>query len=272
MFYQAFGEQSTNYFKREEGNNFSFPQHLHICYELIILLEGEMLVTIDKTPYTLKKNDAVLVFPNQIHSLESAASKHILFLFSPKLVQAYTLEKQGLIPENNIMHFNENIMNCIFSLNENSSKFEIKGALYTICGHFDNVSSYKPAYTDKNNLLSKIFTFVEENFNKDCSLNKLSQITGYEYTYLSRLFKRFTGLSYIQYVNMTRLNHAGYLLHNTDISILEISIECGYSSLRSFNRNFKDHYGTTPQKYKKSSHYAHHQAFEGHLFRHLRSE
>lgn len=258
MFYQTFDAKSSDYFRREEGENFSFPQHLHICYELIVILDGEMTVTIDDTPYLLKKNDSVLIFPNQIHSLDSKVSRHILFLFSPKLVQAYTSEKQGLVPENNLMHLSENMKNSVFLLGENSSKFEIKGTLYTVCGCLDQSVSYKSAYNDKKNILFKIFEFVEENFNKDCSLNRLSEVTGYEYTYLSRLFKQFTGFSYIQYVNMMRLNHAGYLLHNTDISILECSIECGYNSLRSFNRNFKDYHGTTPQKYRKSSSCLHH--------------
>lgn len=251
MFYQHFESKSEDYFKREEGENFNFPQHLHQCYELIVLTDGEMVVNIDNTSYTLKKYDAVLVFPNQIHSLSSENSRHILFLFSQKHVQAYTKEHQGYAPQNSLFHLNENLVDDIFTLNESLSKFEIKGCLYKICGYFHRTASYKSSYTDENNLLTAIFKFVETNFNKDCSLNQLSKATGHEYTYLSRCFKQFTGISYVQYIHMMRLNYAGYLLHNTDSSILECSLECGYNSLRSFNRNFKAYYGITPQDYKK---------------------
>ena len=59
-------------------------------------------------------------------------------------------------------------------------------------------------------------------------------------------------ISYNQHVNSYRLNHAGYLLHNSDLSVLEISEECGFDSLRTFNRNFKDFYKMTPVQYKKT--------------------
>ena len=143
------------------------------------------------------------------------------------------------------------MLNSLNNLDEDSSNFEIKGALYTICGIFDRISSYQSACDDKNNLLVKIFRFVEENYSSECSLENLSKATGYEYSYLSRIFKRFTGLSYNEYVNTLRLNHAGYLLHNTDLSMLECAMECGYNSLRTFNRNFKDIYGMTPNEYRK---------------------
>ena len=254
MFYQAFGTNSSDYFKKETGVDFSFPQHLHPCLELIVLQEGEMRVNIDNSSYLLHKNDAVFIFPNQIHSLESTNSKHTLFLFSTNIVKAYSTKNQGLIPKKNMFSLDDYMVNSLNNLSEDSSNFEIKGALYTICGIFDRITSYQSACDDKNNLLVRIFRFVEQNYTGDCSLEQLSKDTGYEYTYISRIFKRFTGLSYNEYVNTLRLNHAGYLLHNTDLSMLECAMDCGYNSLRTFNRNFKDTYGMAPNEYRKKPH------------------
>ena len=60
-------------------------------------------------------------------------------------------------------------------------------------------------------------------------------------------------MSYNSYVNVCRLNNAGYLLKNFDLSILECAIESGYKSLRSFNRNFKEYFGMTPIEYRHKS-------------------
>ena len=253
MFYQEYGTNSSDYFKKETGIDFSFPQHLHPCLEVIILLDGEMRVNVDNSSYLLHKNDAVFIFPNQLHSLESSNSRHMLFLFSTNIVKAYSTKNQGLIPINSMFTLDDYMVNALNNLNENSSKFEIKGALYTICGIFDRKTSYQSAYDDKNNLLVKIFRFVEQNYSRDCSLEHLSKDTGYEYTYLSRIFKRFTGIPYNEYVNMLRINYAGYLLHNTGLSMLECAMECGYNSLRTFNRNFKAAYGMTPNEYRKKT-------------------
>ena len=77
MFYQYNHLGSPDYLKIEKNENFSFPSHLHQCFEIIITLSGEMHITIDNQEYTLKKGEAALVFPNQIHELKSQKSEHI---------------------------------------------------------------------------------------------------------------------------------------------------------------------------------------------------
>ena len=59
-------------------------------------------------------------------------------------------------------------------------------------------------------------------------------------------------LSYNQYLNIRRLNHAAHLLRNTNDTALNCALESGYTSLRTFNRNFKLYYGITPQEYRKA--------------------
>ena len=54
-------------------------------------------------------------------------------------------KNQGLIPKNNQLNLDEYLVNSLNNLNQNSSKFEIKGALYTICGIFERKNSYKTA-------------------------------------------------------------------------------------------------------------------------------
>ena len=51
MFYQLEHIGTVNYFKKEVGENFNYPLHLHQSFELIYLDEGEMTVTVNNTPY-----------------------------------------------------------------------------------------------------------------------------------------------------------------------------------------------------------------------------
>ncbi|MBP8313173.1 helix-turn-helix domain-containing protein, partial [Clostridium neonatale] len=48
------------------------------------------------------------------------------------------------------------------------------------------------------------------------------------------------------------ISYAIHLLKNTDLSITDISFSCGYSSIRSFNRNFLKIVNTTPKNYKNN--------------------
>ena len=126
-----------------------------------------------------------------------------------------------------------------------------KGLLYLLCAAFDKNACYKPRKSSQRALLSKIFSFVEENFASECTLEELAAQLGYDYAYLSRSFKKTAGISYVSYLNIFRLNKACYLLDNTDKSILQCAFEVGYSSLRTFNRNFKNQFGISPAEYRK---------------------
>ena len=102
MFYELNHIALPGYLKIERGRNFSFPPHLHQCFEIILLLSGKMHITINDKTFELSEKEALLVFPNQIHSLHSIESKHILCVFSPDLVHEYAVRLAGKIPQDNL--------------------------------------------------------------------------------------------------------------------------------------------------------------------------
>lgn len=251
MFYQLEHIGVPEYITVERKNNFSFPPHIHQCFEIILLRAGQMQVTVDNQPYTLQKNEAVLIFPNQLHAIESQESEHTLCIFSPEVVKAFSTKLRDCLPENNKFTLSEQTVELFEQLTEQGSEFFKKGVLYLICDQFDRNAAYKKQARDKHNLLQKMFMFVDRNFSSDCSLSGLADELGYNYSYLSRHFKKAVGLSFNAYVNNYRLNHACYLLRNSVDSVLQCAYDSGFISLRSFNLNFKKFYGVTPQEYRK---------------------
>ena len=102
MFYESRHSLDADYCHVETACDFSFPSHMHHCFEWITVTDGRMRVAVGEKEYLLSAGESVLIFPNQIHSLEAApSSRHFLCLFSPRLVQAYTEKTAGKIPENN---------------------------------------------------------------------------------------------------------------------------------------------------------------------------
>ncbi len=252
MFYQYNHLGSPDYLKIEKNENFSFPPHLHQCFEIIIILSGQMKITVDNKSFVLEKNEALLIFPNQIHELESTNSKHVLCIFSPRLVQAYITKVTDKVPKNNKFCPDRYLINALENLSPSSSSADKKGVLYSLCGQFDKQTEYTSKKADHDKLLYKIFAFVEENFDKDCSLLCLSKKLGYDYSYLSRHFKKIVGISFNSYVTHYRLSHSCYLMENTEQSILQCAYSSGFDSLRNFNRCFKEAFGTTPTQYRKN--------------------
>ena len=252
MFYQYNHLGSPDYLKIEKNENFSFPPHLHQCFEIIIILSGQMKITVDGKIFVLEENDAMLIFTNQINELESTNSKHVLCVFSPRLVQAYITKLTDKIPKNNKFCPDIYLIHALENLSPISSSADKKGVLYSLCGQFHKQSEYIAKKTDRDNLLYKIFAFVEENFCEDCSLLSLSKETGYDYSYLSRHFKKIVGISFNTYTTHYRLSYACYLMENTEQTILQCAYNSGFTSLRNFNRCFKDHLKITPTQYLRN--------------------
>lgn len=254
MFYQSQHSFDAEGVKFESNIDFNFPAHLHNNFEYITVLDGEMDITVDKQLYSLKQGESLLVFPNQVHSFVTREhSKHFLCIFSPKLVQAYSTMFTERVPVSNRFTVDSYYMEKLMSLREKHSIIQLKGVLYSICGEFDCQAEYKVREEGRDELLAKVFTFVESNFSKDCSLAELSEYTSYHYVYLSKYFKSCTGIAYTDYVNRYRVNEACYLLRN-DIkkTILQTAYDCGFDSLRTFNRNFKKVMGVTPSQYQNN--------------------
>jgi len=90
-----------------------------------------------------------------------------------------------------------------------------------------------------------------ENFTK--GLSALYWLSGKSPEHLSRACKKYLHKTPSKLVNDIRLEHAAKLLVTTDKSILEIHAECGFDSLSYFYHRFKEHSGTSPSLFKKTS-------------------
>ena len=67
-----------------------------------------------------------------------------------------------------------------------------------------------------------------------------------------RFFKKYIGISCLEYIKNLRLENAAARLAKGENSILEISMSCGFSNLSYFYREFKKKYGMTPKKFAEN--------------------
>ncbi len=260
MFHQIAYSVNYDFFRVENDCNFSFPAHAHSCFEVLFVTSGEMEVEVGGKSQRLKANEGAFIFPNQIHSLKTpkdCTSTHTLCIFSDFLVRHFYKEHHMHIPKNSFYTPDPLHIEILKTLPFEKSKSTVKGILYLICGAFEKTAEFIPCDTlisstgtGANRLIAQIFAFIEKNANQDCTLIKLAEHLPYSYVHLSRFFKQTCGISFNGYVNRYRISEACYLLKNTDKSIIDIGSECGYASVRSFNRNFKEVTGMTPHEYK----------------------
>ena len=254
MIYQSQHSLNCDYYKVEHSQNCGFPSHLHTSFEFIVILDGEMSVTVNHMQYLLTKGQALLIFPNQLHALQPGKhSEHLLCIFSPHLVKAYSAVFLNSLPKSNFFVPDRFYVDRLLSLKNDADPLLIKGILYSLCAEFNGTAEYVDNKSREDSLLLEIFSFVQANYMRDCSLSALAEHISYHAVYLSRYFKKCTGLTFSEYVNRCRVNEGAYALRNSQKKILDVAYDCGFESLRSFNRNFKAIMGTTPNRYRNGA-------------------
>lgn len=100
-------------------------------------------------------------------------------------------------------------------------------------------------------LVNKINSYICEHLKEDLSLTRLGEVTCYNASYLSSVYKRLTGQALVEYVNQMRIDRAKQLLLCREMRIRQIALECGFESQQYFNRLFKKKTGLTPNEYRE---------------------
>lgn len=101
-------------------------------------------------------------------------------------------------------------------------------------------------------LISKVATYISENFNADFTLELLSHIACMGTTKLKSCFKEIYGCTITEYIKQRRLEHAKTLLSTTDTTIEQISKAVGYSNAGRFANDFKKVTKLYPVEYRKT--------------------
>ena len=128
----------------------------------------------------------------------------------------------------------------------------MKACFYLICSEAVRNTKILSTVRSDYELLHTTLSYIQDNYTSNISLRSLAKKLGYSYTYLSRYLNNVMGISFVDFINENRINYALYLLKNTKNTITDIAYECGYSSIRTFNRNFLKITNTTPKAYRHS--------------------
>ncbi len=94
--------------------------------------------------------------------------------------------------------------------------------------------------------------YIDENYQRDISLDEISGVLNINPYYFCRLFKNATGSSFCEYLNFVRISKSEKLFKIKGKSITEISLDVGFSSVTYFNRIFRKFKGCTPTVYRKA--------------------
>ena len=255
-----------------ETDNYS--THWHTAIELIMPVSNFYTVTIGKTTYRLMEGEILIIPPGELHELiapTEGVRRILLFDFSlisnlrgfsnivsvlnqPRLISEATApdilpQLQTLFDEITSEYNSKNTLREAAIYGLIIQMFVLLGRKYMSTENlFPDVKVNKQKeYIDKFNL---IFEYINNNFMEDISLEAIADVAGFSKFHFSRLFKQFTDMSFYDYLNQRRVKEAEKYLLNPSLSITEIALRSGFSSISTFNRVFKSFKECTPTEFK----------------------
>lgn len=246
FFFEHHGIDEKDLFRVIQMRAQTFPAHLHRAYELVFVNAGTLSLQVEQKQYLLAEGEAAFIFCNQIHSFSaSKKSEIIVILFSPELIWDFYSSYKEHVPDNNVICLNKTV-----DFSALKSVYAQKSWLYHICDELLSAAKMEPVSNSSQVVaLQQIFAYVDKHFSGDCSLKAVARALQYDYAYLSRLFTRMVGMHYTEYLNNYRIAQACHMLKVEKNTVSEAAANCGYSTLRTFHRNFHMVLHCSPREY-----------------------
>jgi len=238
--------------------------HMHWYYHLFVAREGTAEFTVSNRRHVLSAGDAFFVRPGVEHSMVTVTSPTLLCYEIRIVTMTSQVEKllqdvQDVIPAS---EFTSCILDEIVKENrekDSSSPGFISDYFLALADYLHRHCSIQTRPTialfDARNFseLSKsIVQYMEDNLEKDLSLQKIADEVGYHKNYICAFFKQDTGMTIGNCLSAIRISKAAELLSLSQMSLEDVAVATGFINFSHFNRTFKKITGTPPGKYRRT--------------------
>lgn len=254
--------------------DYAAPSHWHDDIEFISVLNGEMQYNVNGEIITLSKGQGIFVNSKALHFGFSDSHKEcefICILLHPiMLCSSAEIERDFVFPvltnpnisfiklQKNI-EWQQFILDCINQIyqskNKTSAPLIVSGLFFQIWAQIfeNNPLDLPDRQNDDLIIIKNIIGFIQKNYDKKISLNKIACAGYVGQSKCCKIFKKYIGQSPNDYLTQYRLNKCLQLLQNTDMSITEIALSSGFNGNSYFAETFKKNYGKTPSDIRKDS-------------------
>jgi AraC-like DNA-binding protein len=256
--------------------NFTF--HWHELIEITLILKGGVSVVIDGKSHVVREGDLAIINSGAIHSYYNPLPhvENILFLFGLEIFGEELVELRGInqghlvfarkpiisAAEDGDIHHRLSRLLLEIRKEDGSKNSGYRLAIKTMLYEFALILLRELPPADllphevfrigsNRKILGQIFSFIHNNYtDPEITLEEAAEAASLSKFYFTRFFREQTGQTFHTYLSRIRINRAEEYLTGSDMTITDIAYQCGFGSVKTFNRVFKIYTSTSPSLYR----------------------
>lgn len=228
--------------------------HWHLEHEIIVCRDGQATVTVDGQHLTLGPGSCVFCCGGSVHYIDADPNCLLtIALFDPEFVKSFAdkqILKNPLYPDR--YHTGARLLEIENEIAKQSSFYveKSKTLLINLLIDIFRGEELAPGRVQNSPTLERYKALLEklDEEYRDITFQQAAEFMNMSAAYFSRFFKQMVGRTFSQHLNLIRIDYALKLLsEQPDISMRTLMCECGFNTLRNFNRVFKDVTGYSPR-------------------------
>ena len=246
----------------------TIPAHWHKYVEILFLLSGSLTAVIQAETYKLSAGDILIINSEDIHMTQTLGEKTEYLLLQISASQLYhffadfhLLHFTTLIPkethqDNPGIYLQD--MLSIFQKKEDGYAIlfsarlhELIYCLYRHHSRWMTAGAHTLAHRNFSRIAATL-EWIQNHYQEPLNLGEAADHLGFSRVYFCRLFKEYTGQTFLEYVNGVRAINLNEDLYRCDDSITAQMEKHGITNYKVFLHTFRKLYGDTPQRIRKS--------------------
>ena len=281
--YHLFSNTESPLLFLSSGNLVSNDNFLHRrrqldCHVFILILDGLLHITQNDKQTTLSSGQFILLHKNTEHYGHSNSKGKLSYYWvhfnfpndayqiintnkNPYKPIATPQQNQYFIPENNKLksvHRTTLLFTQLLDFSRRAKHIatnQCNMALSLLLLEISNEAiQYKtPKNRDMPAKVMVIIDWLDVNYHHKLTIHQIATYFDFHPSYLSKLFKQYTGYALVEYIQNIRISAAKNLLHtNTSLTITMVANACGFDDDKYFLRVFKKCVSMTPTQYRNT--------------------
>lgn len=225
------------------------PLHINSELEFLFVKNGKITVSYDAVSVDVTDGEAILVLPFSAHGFEMYPDTvATVFMFPASMYESFYDASQSCEGKFKLSTATAEFVEYI-SLKDEYSHADIRAVFYAFFSQVHTTGSIRHITSDNR---KKVMEYIYRNISEPLRLDVISKELGIGKKKISDIVKSGHGVGFLGFISNVRIEKSKLLLISTDKTVTEIAFECGFGSVRTFNRVFAGKTGRTPVEYRKS--------------------